>query len=71
MCDLVQVKYLLGMKTPRFDTLHETVGALCDNLSTFQWRELLVSSSCRSSVLSHPITSHSIQTYRLSATVST
>mmetsp|Transcript_17379 Transcript_17379/g.52010 ORF Transcript_17379/g.52010 Transcript_17379/m.52010 type:complete len:696 (+) Transcript_17379:162-2249(+) len=37
-----QVKYLLGLKTPRFDKLQDSMGSLIDNLSSFNWRELLM-----------------------------
>jgi sulfate transporter 4 len=37
-----QVKYLLGLKVPRYDRLQDTMQSLVDNLSLFNYRELLM-----------------------------
>lgn len=37
-----QVKYLLGVKVPRYDRLQDSLTSLLDNLSGFKWRELLM-----------------------------
>jgi hypothetical protein len=34
-----QVKYLLGLKIPRTDTLQDTLEQIFNNISTFKWRE--------------------------------
>ena len=36
------MKYLLGLKINRYDKLQESMQSLINNLSAFNWRELLV-----------------------------
>ena len=38
----VQVKYLMGLKVPRFDKLQDTCRNLVANLNYFNWREYVV-----------------------------
>ncbi len=38
----VQVKYLMGLKVPRFDKLQDTCANLVANLNYFNWREYVV-----------------------------
>jgi hypothetical protein len=40
---LPQVKYLMGLKIPRFDRLQDTCRSLVANLNYFNWREYVVS----------------------------
>ena len=40
---LPQVKYLMGLKIPRFDRLQDTCSSLVANLNYFNWREYVVS----------------------------
>jgi sulfate transporter 4 len=37
-----QVKYLLGLKVPRYDRLQESMKSLTDNISLWNWRELVM-----------------------------
>lgn len=38
---------LAGLKVPRYDRLQDTMQSLVDNLSLFNYRELLVRALCR------------------------
>ena len=38
---------LAGLKVPRYDRLQDTMQSLVDNLSLFNYRELLVRAHCR------------------------
>ena len=40
---LPQVKYIMGLKIPRFDRLQDTCSSLVANLNYFNWREYVVS----------------------------
>ena len=42
---MLQVKYLMGLKVPRFDKLQETCRNLVENLNYFNWREYVVRAS--------------------------
>ena len=39
---LPKVKYMMGLKVPRFDKLQDTVKNLAENLTVFSWREYIV-----------------------------
>ena len=39
------MKYLMGLKVPRFDKLQDTCRNLVENLNYFNWREYVVSAS--------------------------
>ena len=41
-----QVKYLMGLKVPRFDKLQDTCSNLVANLNYFNWREYVVRACC-------------------------
>ena len=38
----LQVKYLMGLKVPRFDRLQDTMRNLAQNLGSWNWREYVV-----------------------------
>lgn len=40
---LYQVKYMMGLKVPRYNSLQATIQNLAENLSVFSWREYIVS----------------------------
>lgn len=40
---LFQVKYMMGLKVPRYNSLQATIQNLAENLSVFSWREYIVS----------------------------
>lgn len=41
----LQVKYILGLKIPRTDTLQDSLDELFSNLSQFKWREFCMGMS--------------------------
>ena len=50
----LQVKYLMGLKVPRFDKLQDTCSNLVANLNYFNWREYVVRESMLSCYLPLP-----------------
>jgi MFS superfamily sulfate permease-like transporter len=40
-----QVRYILGFRVPRTDTLHETFKVLIENMYKFQWKEFVMGMS--------------------------
>jgi sulfate transporter 4 len=41
----LQVKYILGLKIPRTDTLQDSLDEIFSNLSQFKWREFCMGMS--------------------------
>jgi MFS superfamily sulfate permease-like transporter len=39
------VRYILGYRVPRVDTLHETIKVLLENIHKFQWKEFVMGMS--------------------------